>query len=78
VIDLTPVRDIIQADGGDIELVSVDGTTAHLRLLLVEAGCAECLLPRPMLEEVALKLLRPTAPDLTGVRIEDPREQPDV
>jgi Fe-S cluster biogenesis protein NfuA len=78
VIDLTPVRDIVQADGGDIELVTVDGTTAHLRLLLVEAGCAECLLPRPMLEEVALKLLRPTAPDLTRVRIDDPREQPDA
>ena len=77
-IDLTPVRDVIQADGGDVELVTVDGTTARLRLLLVEAGCAECLLPRPILEEIALKLLRPTAPDLTEVRIEDPRERSDA
>jgi Fe-S cluster biogenesis protein NfuA len=74
VIDLTPVRDVLQADGGDVELVRVEGTSAHLRLVLRDAGCAECVLPRPILEEVALRLLRERAPELTAVHIDDPRE----
>lgn len=67
-IDLSPVREILQADGGDIELVSMDGATAHLRLIIEGAECAECVLPRPLLEDVAAKLLG------VPVRIDDPRE----
>lgn len=67
-IDLTPVRQLLQADGGDIELVGMDGATAELRLVIAGAECAECVLPRPMLEDVAAKLLG------VPVRIEDPRE----
>ena len=68
-IDLTPVRDLLQADGGDIELVAMDGATAHLRLIVEGSECAECVLPKPMLEDVAAKLLG------VPVRIDDPREQ---
>jgi hypothetical protein len=67
-VDLTPVRELLQLDGGDIELVEMDGDTAHLRLLIEGAECAECVLPRPMLEDVAAKLLG------VPVRIDDPRE----
>ena len=67
-IDLTPVREILQADGGDIELVGMDGATAELRLVIDGAECAECVLPRPLLEAVASKLLG------VPVRIDDPRE----
>lgn len=67
-IDLTPVRQLLQADGGDIELVGMDGATAELRLVIAGDECAECLLPRPLLEDVAAKLLG------MPVRIEDPRE----
>lgn len=67
-IDLTPVRDLLQADGGDIELVGMEGDTARLRLVLESAECAECVLPKPMLEDVATKLLG------VPVAIEDPRE----
>lgn len=67
-IDLTPVRQLLQADGGDIELVGMDGATAELRLVIAGAECAECVLPRPLLEDVAAKLLG------VPVRIEDPRE----
>lgn len=73
-LDLTPVRDLLRADGGDIELVGEEGGTARLRLLLEGAECAECVLPRPILEEIALKLLRSARPGLTSVLIEDPRE----
>jgi Fe-S cluster biogenesis protein NfuA len=67
-LDISPVRDLIQLDGGDIEVVSVEGTTAHLRLIIEGAECAECVMPRAVLEEVAGKLLGVT------VRIDDPRE----
>ena len=74
-MDLSPVRDILQADGADIELMSHDGATAHLRLILTGARCAECVLPRPILETIALKLLQPATPDLTAVVIDDPRQR---
>lgn len=67
-IDLAPVRELLQLDGGDVELVAEDGGTLHLRLLLESAECAECVLPKPMLEDVATKLLGVT------VVLDDPRE----
>ena len=73
-LDLAPVRDLLQLDGGDIELVGFDGAVAELRLIVEGAECAECVLPRPLLEDVALKLLQPGTPGLSAVRIDDPRE----
>jgi Fe-S cluster biogenesis protein NfuA len=67
-IDLSPVRDLLQLDGGDVELVSEDAGTVHLKLLLESAECAECVLPKPMLEDVASKLLG------VSVVLDDPRE----
>lgn len=67
-IDLGPVRDLITLDGGDVELIGEEDGVAHLRLVLEDASCAECVMPRTVLEDVAAKLLgRP-------VRIDDPRE----
>jgi len=74
VAGLAPVQEMIRLDGGDIELVDVDGTTAHLLLVVEGASCAECVLPRPMLEAVALQLMQPLVPGLTAVTIDDPRE----
>jgi hypothetical protein len=66
--DISPVRDLIQLDGGDIEVLADDGSSVHLRLLLEDAECAECVMPRGVLEEVSSKLLG------VAVRIDDPRE----
>jgi hypothetical protein len=71
---LVPVREVLQSDGGDIELVGVEGGTARLRLILETAGCAECVLPRPMLETIALQMMQPLVPGLSAVAIDDPRE----
>jgi Fe-S cluster biogenesis protein NfuA len=71
---LEPVRAVLQADGGDIEVVGVDGDSVSLRLIVEGSECAECVLPRPMLEVVALDLMKPLVPGLAGVVIEDPRE----
>ncbi|MCU1487988.1 MAG: Fe-S cluster biosis protein NfuA, 4Fe-4S-binding domain [Actinomycetia bacterium] len=67
-VDISPVRDLIQLDGGDIEVLSDDGSSVHLRLILEDAECAECVMPKGVLEEVSSKLLGVT------VQIDDPRE----
>jgi Fe-S cluster biogenesis protein NfuA len=74
---LEEVQEIIRADGGDLHLVGVDGGTARLRLVVETAACVECVLPRSMLEQVALKMMKPSVPGLTGVEVDDPRESPD-
>jgi predicted aspartyl protease len=61
---LVPVREVLQSDGD----------TARLRLVLETAGCAECVLPRPMLEAIALQMMQPLVPGLSAVAIDDPRE----
>ncbi len=73
-MDLEPARDVLRADGVNIELDRMDGETAHLRLEIVDAACAECVLPRHMLEPVVLDLLRSVHPTLEAVCIVDPRE----
>jgi hypothetical protein len=72
---LAPVREILQPDGADIELVGIDGGTALLRLRLENAACADaCVLPRALLETLALQMMRPLVAGLTAVAIDDPRE----
>jgi hypothetical protein len=66
--DVSPVRDLIQLDGGDVEVLADDASGVHLRLILTDAECAECVMPKVVLEEVSTKLLG------VPVRIDDPRE----
>ena len=67
-VDISPVRDLIQLDGGDVEVLADDGSSVHLRLILEDAECAECVMPKGVLEEVSAKLLG------QAVTIDDPRE----
>ena len=72
---LAPVRELLQPDGADIELAGVEGATARLRLRLESATCGDaCVLPRAMLETLALQMMQPLVPGLTAVAIDDPRE----
>lgn len=71
---LEPVRDLIEADGGALEVVDFDGATATLRLVLADAECAECVMPRSFLETVALDMTRPQLAGLERISIIDPRE----
>lgn len=68
------LRDFLQADGADVELAGIEGGTLRFNLLLADARCAECVVPRPLLEAVALQLLQPLVPGLAAVAIHDPRE----
>jgi hypothetical protein len=72
---LALVRDLLEPDGADIELAGIEGGTARLRLRLENAACADsCVLPRAMLETLALQMMQPLVPGLSAVAIDDPRE----
>ena len=73
---LDEVREILQSDGGDIALHAVDGAAVTLRLVVEGASCAECILPRELLEQVTLDILQRHGTGVREVRIDDPREQP--
>ena len=68
-------RAIVQADGADFELVGVDDGQVSLRLVLVEAGCAECVMPKQFLEGVVLDILREADSTVRAVHVDDPREE---
>jgi hypothetical protein len=70
---LDQVRALVQPDGSDFALVGVEGDTVHLALLIEDASCAECVMPKPILEDMALAMLKRTAPDVRRVVIDDPR-----
>ena len=57
-------------------LVDVDRAqgAVRLRLELEDASCADCVMPRAYLEQVALTVLRRSLPELLAVTIDDPRE----
>lgn len=73
---LEEIRSILSADGGDVEFVSYDaaGATMELRLLLQDANCAECVLPRQMLETMGLQMVQAHVAGLRELHIIDPRE----
>lgn len=52
---LSRVRPLLQADGGDICLVDVTGTTATVRLLGKCAGCPSAALTLHLGVEMAIK-----------------------
>ena len=74
---LAELRGLVSADGGDVVLDAVDGSTVRVRLVLESAHCVECVMPRPFLERVALDVFRRNGVDAEAVAIDDPREHPD-
>jgi hypothetical protein len=71
---LAELRDLVGSDGADLVLTAHDATAGQLALQLVipDAHCAECVLPRAALESTAMGRLG--AFGITEVRIDDPRE----
>ena len=74
---LDEIRSLVQADGGDMLLTSVDGGTISLQLVVEGASCVECVMPREFLEQVALDVFRRGGIMAEGVVVDDPREHPD-
>lgn len=74
---LDEVRALVQADGGDMQLVGLAADTVQLRLVLEGASCEECVMPRDFLEQIALDVLKRAVPAVGAVSIDVPREHPD-
>ena len=74
---LDELRGLVSADGGDMTLVGVDGSTIRLQLVVENAHCVECVMPRPFLEQVALDIFRRNGVTTETVVIDDPREHAD-
>ena len=72
---LERLRSLIAADGGDMEVLSVDAGSGEVavRLILENAVCRECVMPREFLEPIALDMLSTAEPAVTSVVIDDPR-----
>jgi hypothetical protein len=71
------VKELVQADGGDMLLTSVDGGTANLQLVVENSNCVECIMPRDILEQITLDILARAGTGIASVSIDDPREHPD-
>lgn len=75
---LDAVHALLGPDGAAVDVTGWDGATGTLalRLELESAECAECVVPRPMLDTVLLGSLREHAPSITAIELDDPRDTP--
>lgn len=72
---LRKVRQLLQADGGDIAIAQISGSQVRLDLILDNSDCPECVLPADALEPIAYEMLSAELPQLSSVHISDPRDQ---
>jgi hypothetical protein len=75
---LAAVHALLGPDGADVGVTGWDSATGTLglRLELESAECAECVVPRPMLDTLLLSSLREHAPSITAIDLDDPRDGP--
>ena len=69
------LRALIAADGGELEMQSVDLDTGQVSMLLIleDAHCRECVMPKEFLEPIAFDMLSSAEPAVSSVVIDDPR-----
>jgi Fe-S cluster biogenesis protein NfuA len=70
---LNDIRESIQADHADLEVIGLDGSTARVRLVITPDTCRECIVSKSILESIMLESLRDTMPEVSAVELEDPR-----
>ena len=71
---LATIRQMLQADKSDVELLGVDDGTARLKLVLNDPACAGCVMPKSYLEPMLLRHLQQSRSDVQRVILDDPRE----
>jgi len=73
---LAELRTLVASDGADFEMIEVDTVAGvlHLRLVIPDAQCAACVMPRDALESIATTRLAGNG--VHTVVIDDPREPP--
>jgi Fe-S cluster biogenesis protein NfuA len=74
------LRATLRQDGGELTLLGVgrdsNGVIAEVALELLDAGCAECVMPKAFLEPLVLRALACEVDGLVRVELHDPRETP--
>jgi hypothetical protein len=73
---IDPLRVGLQADGADIELVSVAETAVVVKLVVGPETCLDCILPKELLETILLSAVQEKAPGIARIDLVDPREMP--
>jgi Fe-S cluster biogenesis protein NfuA len=71
---LQSVRESLQADGADLEVLGLDGTVGRVKLVVGPETCQECIMPRDFLEQMMLMNVQEVLPQVTRVEVEDPRD----
>jgi hypothetical protein len=73
---LAAVAGFLGPDGAGVVVLDWDDAAGELslRLELSSQQCAECVVPRPLLDRLLLDTLREHAPSVRAVRLDDPRE----
>jgi len=61
---LNKIRPMLKADGGDVELVAVDGGVVKVRL---QGACAGCPMSQMTLKNGIEKMLKEEVPGVTSV-----------
>jgi Fe-S cluster biogenesis protein NfuA len=64
---LAELRPALQADGGDVALVSVEGTVVRVRL---HGACKRCPMARSTLNDFVAERIKLFAPEITEVTAE--------
>jgi Fe-S cluster biogenesis protein NfuA len=70
---LDGLRECFQADGGDLQVVSVEDAHATVRLVGTNDTCWECIVPPDVLRQVVTSVVRQACDGLETGDVEDPR-----
>lgn len=70
---IAPLAEALNADGAELHVSAVEGSTVEFRLSVTDATCAECVMPRETLEELLLDAIVAAGHPVDRVRLDDPR-----
>jgi Fe-S cluster biogenesis protein NfuA len=68
------IRESLQADQADLEVLGLEDGIAKFRLLVGPETCHECILSKSILEQILVRSLQRTMPQVNSVQLDDPRE----
>jgi hypothetical protein len=71
---LRDVQESLQADHADLEVLGLNGSAADIRLVFNDDTCVECIVDKDILQAIMLMSLQGTNPEITEVRLQDPRD----
>ncbi len=72
---IAPIRNMLQADGADLAIISWKNGDTHMKLIFSDQVCEECILPREDLADMILAACRNHGLEASRMVLEDPREE---